>query len=192
MDSGEWIKSEEVRQWIYCPKIYYYKIFGGRSKQQTMKMMLGNMIHDKHTLHELWKEIALEGEIQLNKYITTEKDKLKAQIDMIYTYPEQEKEKMIIEIKTGHVYDKISNHHLAQVQFQAYVYEKATNNSVKEVGLFYIKKKKLMKKDYTELDRKNVERMIDEMKEMIELQLMPEVPYNAKCDTCEQNRRCWG
>ena len=192
MEEKEWIKSEEVRQWVYCPKIYYYKIFGGRSKEQTMKMMLGKVIHDKHTLHELWKEMKLEGAIELNKYITAGKEQLKAQIDILYTYPENEKEKMVIEIKTGKRYKEISDHHLAQVMFQAYVYEKGTEEKVKEVGVYYLKKNELERRTYTIEMKEKMEKMIQEMREMQETQIQPEVPYNNKCETCEQKRTCWG
>lgn len=192
MYTKEWIKSEEVRQWVYCPKIYYYKIFGGRSKEQTMKMMLGKMIHDQHTLHELWKRIKLEGEIKLNKYVTAEKEQLKAQIDLIYTYPGEKEEKMILEIKTGKKYSGISEHHLAQVQFQAYVYEKAKNKKVREIGVYYLKKYELERREYTKEMEEKVEKMIAEMREVQDIQLIPDVPYNRKCETCEQKRICWG
>ena len=189
---GEWIRSEDIRQWTFCPRIYYYKVFGGRSKQQTMKMMLGKMIHDEYTLSDLWKEMKLEGEVKLNKYIIAREERLKAQIDMIYTKKKEGREKMIIEIKTGKKYDQISNHHLAQVNFQAYSYEKATKEIVTEIGIYYVKGNKLERREYTKNEEKKVKEMITEMREMKEMQLIPEVPYTRKCEICEQKRRCWG
>lgn len=179
--------AEDMRQYVYCPRIIYFRHVMRIQPERTYKMERGEEIHDAIRK----KNPELDGQIQkyYNIYLKDKKLGLVALLD----YIEYDNDEAIpVDIKTGkHVQHDISEHHLAQLIVQAILVESKLGILVQKVKVWYLKENKEFSHEITMEDKRKILSHLNEMKEILLKEIPPKpVKDVAKCRDCEFWRYC--
>ncbi|NHI93719.1 MAG: CRISPR-associated protein Cas4 [Candidatus Lokiarchaeota archaeon] len=179
--------AEDMRQYVYCPRIIYFRHVMRIQPERTYKMERGEEIHDAIRK----KNPELDGQIQkyYNIYLKDVKFGLVALLDYLEYY---ENEAIPVDIKTGkHVEQKISDHHLAQLIVQAILVESQLGLLVQKVKVWYLKENKEFIHEIDIEDKRKVLSHLKEMKKILIEEIIPKpVEDAAKCRDCEFWRYC--
>jgi len=178
-----YLTSEDMRQYVYCPRVIYFRYVMQIRPQSTYKMTRGEEIHEKEVRK---KTRDVKGE--LTKYYNLYIQDSELNIAAILDYLEFDgTEATPVDVKTGHCYqDPISDHHLAQLLFQAILVEMRFQIAVNKVKVVY-------KKDKTERvytvsvdDKVKILRNIGKIRKIVKHELIPDPTSDAaKCVDCE-------
>lgn len=183
---GIMLMAEDIRQYVYCKRILFFRHVMGIWPIKTYKMERGEGIHDQkarkrgvdvqgsmETYHNIWLQSVRMGfSALLDAFEFTGSE----------IYP--------VEIKSGHGPDDPKNrdleHHKFQVIAQALLLEEAYNMPVMRARVRYVD----AGVDYfipITIDEKNaLKQLIKDIQEMIHLEIVPEpTDHQGKCVDCE-------
>ena len=178
-----YLTSEDMRQFVYCPRIIYFRYVMKIRLQSTYKMTRGEEIHEQ----EIRKKTSYKDGSFTKYYNLYIKDK-ELNIAAILDYLEFDgTEGIPVDIKTGHCYQNpISDHHLAQLLFQAILVERKFNLAVRKVKVVYKKDNLEHSYDISVEDKVKIFKNISKMRSIIEGEVIPSpTPTVAKCTDCE-------
>ena len=172
------VSSEEIRQFLYCKRIIYFRRILRIRFKPTVKMEIGSEKHEK---------IRIKG--RKNVYLCDDDLGLCAIIDVLKV---DDDGAAIIEVKTGNLFGrKISYHHKMQVVAQAYLVEKVLGINVKEALIYDSRNKRYYKIEISEKDYNELLGIMKEIKEIIAKEIIPDPSSNKnKCIDCEFRKLC--
>jgi len=173
--------AEELRQYMYCPRVIYYRRVLHLKPPPTVKMEHGAKLHSR-------KPKAGRGEKYLSLHLESRRLGLAAKLDVM----EYESGKIApVEVKTGRQPRHKVNGHILQAVAQAMLLEEAFQRPVEEAFILYKATGRRAKIKVTpELKRKVLETLA-EMRKMLGEELIPEPPAErARCRDCEYRKLC--
>lgn len=182
------IGTEEIRQFVYCKRILFFRHIIQAPMRQTYKMKYGAKKHKR--LQKIANKLE-EGTAQkyYNIYLTDPQLGLVGIIDYfeydgIEAYP--------VEIKTGNIPPKgFDNPHKYQVTSQAILIEKNFDFLVKKGRVFYSKFNKTVDYLITIEDKLKLMQILKEIREMLSSEKIPESTNNIrKCVDCQCRNYC--
>lgn len=184
------ITAEDVRQFVYCPRIIYFRYVHRIRPQQTYKMQKGQELHEQEVRI---KDVEEEAHVSkyYNYYLIDPALGLSATLDY---FESDGTEATPVDIKTGHFYGEgISEHHLAQLLAQSFLLESQLNLLVRRVKVIYTQHEQIFTHEITITDRLKLLRLVDDIQEIIQEERIPRcTPHAAKCADCEFVPYCRG
>ncbi|MHA1380734.1 MAG: CRISPR-associated protein Cas4 [Candidatus Helarchaeota archaeon] len=178
-----YLTSEDMRQYVYCPRVIYFRYVMHIRPQSTFKMTRGEEIHEKEVRK---KSKDIEG--QLTKYYNLYIQDRELNIAAILDYLEFDGTQATpVDIKTGHCYqDPISDHHLAQLLFQAILVEMKFKIAVNKVKVVYKKDRSERTYPVSVDDKVKILKNINKIRNIVKNEMIPPpTPNAAKCVDCE-------
>ncbi|MHA1284183.1 MAG: CRISPR-associated protein Cas4 [Promethearchaeota archaeon] len=182
-----YIGTEDIRQFAYCKRKLYYRYVIRAPMPPTYKMEFGQEIHDK------FQQLSGKSKKKIQKYHNVYLTDTDLGLVGIIDYFEFDgHEAYPVEIKTGYKpKNKMDNPDKMQVTAQAILIEKNFGFLVKKVKVLYWKYDEIIEYDIDVNDKLKVIKMIDEIKELLETERVPEPVKDPKmCNDCECAKYC--
>lgn len=184
------ITAEDVRQYVYCPRIIYFRYVQRIRPPRTYKMKKGQ---EQHEAEIRIKDVELSDTVSkyYNYYLVDKKLGLSAVLDY---FESDGNEAVPVDIKTGH-YDgeSISDHHLAQLLAQSFLLETQLHLLVRKVKVIYTQHSKIFTHEICVDDRLRLFHLIEKIQQIIRNEILPNpTPRRAKCTDCEFWNYCLG
>ena len=183
-----YLTAEDMRQFVYCPRIIYFRYVMLIQPESTFKMQRGEEVHQKGVRS---KSKEVDGIVE--KYYNLFLKDADLNIASLLDYLEfNGTEAIPVDIKTGHCYqDPISDHHLAQLIFQALIVEKNFKVPVMKVKVIYTKEKSERTYAFSVVDKLKILKNIEKIRKMVQTEVIPPPVLDAaKCTDCEFWRYC--
>jgi len=206
------ISSEDIRQFIYCPRIPFFRTVIRFNPIQTPKMNIGRKIHSD--VHEFTIPKVSSSDFPdqyLNLYLQAPKLNIHGQVDLIEVIKSPEDLKnipifedylelvvnqskgigCIVEIKTGKALEQVPLHHKAQVVFQALLVESNFNILILAGKIFYSKTENQITFPIWPKDKSWVLDSINKLKSSFNSEVIPSPTiHSGKCTNCEYWKIC--
>lgn len=181
------IGTEEIRQYVYCKRIIFFRYVLNAPMKRTYKMEYGMKKHEK--LQKFANKNKDAPQKYFNIYLTDPESGLVGLIDY---FEFDGKEAYPVEIKTGkNPLGKINNSHKLQVAAQSILIEKNFDFLVKKVKIFYSKSQKIVEYPINIENKLQVLEIIDEIIKLIESEKIPDpTNHEGKCIDCECRNYC--
>ncbi|MBD3198142.1 MAG: CRISPR-associated protein Cas4 [Candidatus Lokiarchaeota archaeon] len=181
------IGSEEIRQYVYCKRIIFFRHVLHAPMKQTYKMEYGVKKHEK--LQEIANKEKEASQKYFNVYLTDPDSSLVGLIDY---FEFDGNEAYPVEIKSGNLPpDGLDNPHKLQVAAQALLIEKNFDFLVKKVRIFYTKHHELVEYPIDIEDKLKVLKIVEEIETLIDREKIPEpTKHQGKCVDCECKSYC--
>ncbi|MBN1329954.1 MAG: CRISPR-associated protein Cas4 [Candidatus Heimdallarchaeota archaeon] len=174
--------AEEFRQYVYCPRIIFFRHVAKIIPEQTYKMKLGTKYHDDKVRRNT-QSIQDNLIIDYNIYLEDQTLGICALFDAIAR--EGEKKYFPIEFKTGKTPCIIPEHHFAQLVAQAMLIEHYYQTIVSQVEIRYGGDKRFLV-SITDQDKSSLLAQLKTMREMVTNEdFPPPTKFAAKCHDCE-------
>jgi len=174
--------AEEFRQFVYCPRIIFFRHVAKIIPDQTYKMKSGSRYHDEKVRRNT-QSIQDNLIIDYNIFLEDQVLGICALFDAIAK--EGEGKYYPIEFKTGKTPFIIPEHHFAQLVAQAILIEHFYQTNVSQVEIRYGSDKRFLV-PLTEEDKSSLFAQLKKMHEMIKNEnFPPPTKYAAKCHDCE-------
>lgn len=180
----------DLKQWAYCPRVFYYQHCLPRVRPTTFKMEAGAMAGRSEVGREERRSLRVygiaQGEREYDVAVRSEKLGLRGEIDMVITVAGGEV------IPVDYKLSKIPGTHF-QMQLCAYgmMLEELRGGAVRRGFIYAIP---LRAAETIQLDqrlRQNALKAIEAMQRIIAQETMPAPVKNmSKCVTCEFRRFC--
>ncbi len=183
------IGTEDIRQFVYCPRILFFRYIIRGPMQKTYKMELGEEKHEK--LQKLKNETD-DTSIQkyYNLYLTDAKLGLVGLIDY-FEFDGQEA--FPVEIKSGNPPSEgLVTPHKYQIIAQAILIEKNFKFLVKKGRIYYVKHQKVIDYPLEIEDKLKVIKIIRKIQKLLTTESIPEPTEDiGKCKDCEYRKYCF-
>lgn len=186
----------DVKQYACCPRLVYYRICLPDIRPLTYTMEEGIQSHQQEEERENRRSLqnyGLErGERLFHYAITSEKLGLKGLIDMVIISPSLEAtEKEIFPVEYKNSEQKIGLHFKLQLAAYALLLEEVFHTSVRRAFLYSIPRRRAEEVPITPALRKKVGMILQQMRQMLLSEQMPEQTREyRRCPTCEFRRFC--
>ena len=201
MKEGLRFGSEVFRQYVFCPRIHYYRRFLQKRPPLTAKMAVGLELHERAFLKSYVEKKGIKGadlsrdadghELLYNVLLRGKRVPIEAQIDMLDLVRGKDRRLSVFELKTGKAQDVLPPHHRAQLLAQGIVAEEYFAAELEYIGAYYFHSKQIISKRVTVEDREWISKLIQELLEMDDLPILPDCEREGKCESCEYERLCW-
>ena len=182
------IGTEEIRQFVYCKRIIYFRHVIHAPMQTTYKMEFGMK---KHEQLQKYANKSEEGYSQkyYNIYLTDPNIGLVGLIDY---FEYDGKEAYPVEIKSGNIPPGgLDNPHKYQVTAQAILIEKNFDFLVKKVRIVYSKHDNVVDHFISIEDKLTVLKIVDDIRKIIYSEKIPlPTKDTGKCIDCECKNYC--
>jgi CRISPR-associated exonuclease Cas4 len=186
----------DVKQYACCPRLVYYHTCLPDVRPLTYTMQVGIQSHqqenereNRRSLHNYGLE---QGERFFHYAITSEKLGMKGLIDMVIISPSLDaKEKVIVPVEYKNSEQKIGLHFKLQLTAYALLLEEVFQVPVQSAFLYSIPRRKAEAVPITPTLRKKVATLLQQMRQMLLSEQMPEPTKEyRRCPTCEFRRFC--
>jgi len=177
---------EDVRQFVYCPRIVYFRYVLRSIPRQTVKMRRGSQDHEK------WRQRRIRrGEVSdryFGLFFQCDDIGLCGLLDAVDYDGHIARP---IELKTGkHPQGRLSEHHRAQVIAQCVLLERCLNLHVDGGVVVYSATGEEMFVSLTDESRIWLERTLEKMRKIVQEEVPPSVTTSSKCVDCEYWQWC--
>ncbi|MBD3256549.1 MAG: CRISPR-associated protein Cas4 [Candidatus Lokiarchaeota archaeon] len=185
------VGTEEIRQYVYCQRIVYFRHVMRAPMKQSYKMEYGTKKHKK--LQQLKNKQEDYSQKYYNIYLTDAESGLVGLIDY---FEYDGKEAYPVEIKSGRIPPKNSRNelddpHKYQATAQAMLIEQNFDFLVRKVRIFYTKSEKYVDYPINIEEKLKVLKIIDNIAKIIETERIPEPTEDqGKCVDCECKLYC--
>lgn len=194
MRDGFYLQVTDLKQYLYCPRVVFYRYCLPDVRPVTFKMQAGIAAQDRVT--ELEKRRSLRaydvvaGTRHFHVGVVSERLKLTGQIDLVVEHGEGEARRLIpVDFKLSR--RKPGPHFKLQVAAYGVMLGEAWDTVVDVGYLYQIPTKSSVPVPITTRLRGQVERTVAEIHGMIEAERMPgAVSQAGKCVNCEFRRFC--
>ncbi len=194
MSEENYITPIHVRDYIFCPSIFYYKHILGISEPITESMDEGirEFTKDYERLNER-KTLLNQKRIHVDKMLfnlslTSPKYKVKGVADTIYW---TNKKLHVLEIKVTES-EKLFPDHLYQTAVYALLVEEEFREPVFKIIIFYKKSGKWFERRFTNQLRNYTIKIIEKIHRVIDYGEVPEHRWKDKCVSCFYKKYCHG
>ncbi|MCI0708665.1 MAG: CRISPR-associated protein Cas4 [Chloroflexi bacterium] len=179
----------DLKQYIYCPRIFYYHSCLPGIRPVTFKMEAGIAVHDDEPKRSLRRKLSdVPGDV-LNRHfdfvVQSQSLHLSAKIDEVVETTEG---RYPIDYKLAR---KAGYHFQVQIAAYAMLLEEHFQTHVPTGYLYLIPARKTVEIDISSKLRSAVHRAIDRLHMISTLEHMPEpTQYRQRCSDCEFRRFC--
>jgi len=193
MEEEWYITPIQVRDFIFCPTIFYYKYLVGIMEPKTEVMDEGLREFSKDL--ERWQErktLLNQRRIHVDKMlfgypITCRRYRLRGIVDTIYW---SNNRLNVLEIKSSGS-TKLYPDHLYQTAVYGLMVEEEFKQTVYKLIIFYKKSNKWFEKRFTNQLREYIEKTIEKVHRTLESGEVPEHRWGKKCVSCFYNKFCY-
>jgi CRISPR-associated exonuclease Cas4 len=186
----------DIKQYVCCPRLAYYRYCLPDIRPLTYAMEVGTESHKLEEDREIRRSLKSygieEGERHFRHHISAATLGLKGIIDLLIVVPSsqaQDKEAIIVEYKHSEM--KAGPHFKLQIAAYALMIEEIWQIPVRRGFLYSIPLRKAEEIVITSALRKKVPTVVQAIKQLMDNEQMPE-PTKAqmRCPTCEFRRFC--
>lgn len=193
MEEEWYITPLQVRDFIFCPTIFYYKYVVGMMEPTTEAMDEGLREFNKDL--ERWKErktLLNQRRIHVDKMlfrypITCRRYRLTGVVDTVYW---SNNRLNVLEIKSSSS-TKLYPDHLYQTATYGLMVEEEFKQTVYKLIIFYKKSNKWFEKRFTKQLREHVTKIVEKVHQILESGEVPEHRWSKKCISCFYNKLCY-
>jgi CRISPR-associated exonuclease Cas4 len=186
----------DIKQYICCPRLVYYRYCLPHIRPLTYSMEVGIQAHHQEEEREARRSLRTYGIEQAERLfhypVTSEALQIKGKIDLVLIVPSleaSEKEVVVVEYKYSE--QKAGPHFKAQLAAYALLLEEALHIPARRSFLYSIPLRKAEAVPITPQLRKKVQSVTREIKDLMSGEQMPEpTPAQRRCPTCEFRRFC--
>lgn len=186
----------DIKQYICCPRLVYYRYCLPDIRPLTYSMEVGTQAHQQEEEREVRRSLKTygieQGERLFHYPVVSQTLTLKGKIDLVLVVPSweaSERELVVVEYKYSE--QKAGSHFKAQLAAYALLLEEALQIPVRRSFLYSIPLRKAELVPITSLLRKKVQESIHEITQLMRGERMPTAPKTQnRCPTCEFRRFC--
>jgi CRISPR-associated protein Cas4 len=194
MNEENYITPIHIRDYLFCPSLFYYKHIMGINEPTTESMEEGTREFTKDL--ERWEERKTllnkkrihVDKMLFNQTLVSSKYKVRGIVDTVFW---SNNKLHILEIKTSES-EKLFPDHLYQTAVYALIAEDVFREPVYKIIVFYKKSEKWFEKRFTYQLRHYTIRLIDKINKIIDLGDVPEHKWKNKCNSCFYRNLCHG
>ncbi len=189
-EHGMVVTAEDLRQYVYCPRILFFRHVRSVTPVRTFKMTRGVEIHEED-LRKKGTRSEKDGAVTryYNVRILDAKIGLLGVLDYVevaggLTFP--------VELKTGQVdRSPLPPHHKVQLAAQALLVEALTGEPVIKAKAIYPDAKEEVEYAVDIEDKARVLHAIEEIRQMVAQEDLPfPTPFVGRCEDCEYWNYC--
>lgn len=185
-----WLEVTDVKQFVYCPRIPFYRYCLPAIRPVTYGMAAGIRSHKEQQAREERRSLRAyglsSGERIYEVALRSERLGLVGKLDMAVRL---EHEAIVVDYKLSP--GEAGPHFKSQLAAYALLLEEAWERPVHRAFLYHIPDHKAEEVAMTPLLRKRVTQVISDIQKMVESERMPPPPANrARCLSCEFRRFC--
>lgn len=194
---SEWLlEVTDLKQYIYCPRIVYYRYCLPRIRPITSLMEEGVRQHEqeegreeRRSLHNYGLKV---GERFFHLALQSAQLSLTGKIDLVIATPARSApnaEAIVVEYKYSE--NKAGAHFKLQLTAYALLLEEAWNIPVRKAFLYSLALKRAEAVPITQLQRTKVLQTVQQIKHIVESEILPPPPATqSRCISCEFRRFC--
>lgn len=194
---SEWLlEVTDIKQFIYCPRIVYYRYCLPRIRPVTSLMEEGVRQHEaeedreeRRNLHNYGLKV---GERFFHLSLQSAQLSLTGKVDLIIATPARTApgaEAIVVEYKYSE--NKAGAHFKLQLTAYALLLEEAWNIPVRKAFLYSLPLKRAEAIPITQLQRNKVLQTVQQIKHIVESEILPPPPTTqSRCISCEFRRFC--
>ncbi len=176
------LEVRDVVQFLYCPrKVYFMKIAGFRITKPKMEEGRKEQERATEKLEKMAKKLG--GKIIKNLPLESERYKLKGILDALIVAEDL----FPVDIKLSK-FSSISYAWKMQMTAYSLLVEEKFGKTVKKAFIFL--NGKLKEVQITPEDKRNLERILEQIRQLIESESYPAVEKSKKCGYCEMQKFC--
>ena len=179
----------DLKQYTYCPRVFYYQVCLPHIRPMTYKMQAGVEAHADEPKRALRRSFepygAQEGKRHFDVALQSKALGLTGLVDEVV---ETATELMPVDYKLAR---KVGYHYKIQLTAYALLLEEAYERTVKSGFIYLIPRQKTVEVTITPKLRRQVRRMLREMRKIAETEHMPPpTDWRQRCADCEFRRFC--
>jgi len=194
MNEENYITPIHIRDYLFCPSLFYYKHIMGINEPTTESMEEGTREFTKDL--ERWEERKTllnkkrihVDKMLFNQTLVSSKYKVRGIVDTVFW---SNNKLHILEIKTSES-EKLFPDHLYQTAVYALIAEDVFREPVYKIIVFYKKSEKWFEKRFTYQLRHYTIRLIDKINKIIDCGDVPVHKWKNKCLSCFYRNLCHG
>lgn len=184
------LRVNDIKQYAYCPRVVFYQYSMPVNKKATWKMEQGKIAEeqiDKLEKRRKLREYRLsEGTRQFHVRITSKRLGLSGKLDLLIDSPEG-LFPVDFKLTTGMPH----RNHVMQLCGYARLLEDCYQREVRKGFVYLIPKNDAVVFDLTDELKAEAEKLLQEVREMIEREMMPPpTPVRNRCADCEFRNYC--
>lgn len=186
----------DIKQYICCPRLIYYRYCLPDIRPLTYSMEVGTQAHQQEEEREVRRSLktyGIERAERLFHYpVVSRTLAVKGKIDLVLVVPSWEAtEREIVVVEYKYSEQKAGPHFKAQLAAYALLLEEALHIPVRRSFLYSIPLRKAEPVPITSALRKKVQDSIAEIMQLMSGERIPAAPkVQHRCPTCEFRRFC--
>lgn len=194
MDEEHYITPIHIRDYLFCPSIFYYKHVLGIEEPVTESMEEGVREHSRDVeRQEERKTLLNKKRIRVDKMLfglalTSSRYRIRGIVDTVYWANNR---LHVLEIKSSES-EKLFPDHLYQTAVYALMVEEEFGEPVYKIIIFYKKSGKWFEKRFTPHLKQYTIKLVGKIHKILEYGEMPEHQMKNKCVSCFYRRFCHG
>jgi CRISPR-associated exonuclease Cas4 len=184
------LRVNDLKQFEYCPRIVFYNTVMPVERKSTVKMERGKEIELKLDALEARRTLRryrlAEGQRRYHVWLSSDRLGLSGRLDLLIVardgcYP----------VDFKHTRDRPHRNHVLQVGGYALLVEEVMQKPVPAAFIYIAPRNQLVRVVVTEGLKGLVRKRLDQIREMIREQFLPEpTPVRARCEECEFRNYC--
>lgn len=184
------LRVNDLKQFVYCPRIVFYQHVMPVDKKATFKMEEGKraetVIDKLETRRSLRKYRLGEGTRQFHVWLRSEHLGLSGKLDLLIDSPEG-----LFPVDFKFTSERAQKNHLYQLCGYALLAEEAYGKTVRCGFIYLIPQEVVVVMGLTPERKEETLRMLDTMRELIRREQMPEpTTVRERCVECEYRNYC--
>jgi CRISPR-associated exonuclease Cas4 len=184
------LRVNDLKQFAYCKRIVFYQYVMPVEKKVTFKMTEGKRAED--IIDKLEKRRSLrgyrlaEGVRHFHLWLRSEELGLSGKLDLLIESPQG-----LFPVDFKYTSGRPQKNHLYQLCGYALLVEEAYKQTVTHGFIYLIPQEEVVIVDLTQEHKEEARRMLEEVREMIQQEQMPEpTPVRGRCAECEYRNYC--
>lgn len=175
----------DIKQFVYCPRIVYFRYVLPISVSTTYAMRAGGEAHDRierlDRRRTTRKYQLAEGNRLFRYNLNSERLCLTGVLDLLI-----ESGKNLFPVEYKHSVGMPSLHHRYQLTAYAMLVEDAYHQSIRRGYVYVLRPDEVFPVEITESKKLRVKSIVKTIGRMIETQIMPApTPHRGRCQSCE-------
>jgi len=194
MDEENYVTPIHVRDYLFCPSIFYYKHVVGVNEPVTDSMEEG--LRDYAGDVERWEErktLLSKKRIHVDRMLfnlalASQRYRVRGVVDTVYWINNR---LHVLEIKVSES-EKLFPDHLYQTAVYALMVEEEFREPVYKIVIFYKKSGRWFERRFTGQLRQYTVKLVEKIHGVLEHGYMPEYRWTRKCMSCFYRKLCHG
>ncbi len=180
----------DLKQWVYCQRIPFYRYVLPVEHAPTYKMERGKFVQEAVEALERRRGFRAygvrEGERRFGVWLRSARLGLSGKLDLLILTPEACYPVDFKDTEGG-----VRRNHRLQLAAYALLAEEAFNRPAPEGFIYLVPQKEVVRIPLGEADRAEVVRAVGEIRRMVAEERLPEpTPVRARCEVCEYRNYC--